>query len=46
MIAKICYQQLDKFLVISYDYVHFDDFRDTAVLICSSISIITGDQEW
>ena len=46
MIAKIHYWQLNKFLVVAYDHIHFDNFYNTAILVCSSISIITDDWEW
>jgi len=43
MVAKICYRQLDEFLVISYDHVHPGDFHDTTIFVRSSIGVIASD---
>ena len=46
MVAKICYRQLDEFLVITYGHVHSGDFHNTTIFVCSSIGVITSDWKW
>ena len=46
MVAKICYQQLDKFLVISYGHVYPGDFCDTTIFVRSSIGVIASNWKW